>query len=191
MKLPSLKSLGSLLGRGDSQQDAPLTAPGVLRVLMVCSGNICRSPTAEGVLRGKLRQAGLGRQIAVDSAGTHGFHVSEAPDPRAVQSAKKRGYDLTKLRARPVEQRDFLRFHWIFAMDQKNLIWLEQNRPDEAQGRVALFLQQAGSPVHEVPDPYYGGAEGFERVLDLIEPACDTIARQLARSGPPADLGPF
>lgn len=191
MKLPSLNLLGKLLGKSDSQQDAPLSAPGVLRVLMVCSGNICRSPTAEGVLRAKLRQAGLGRQIAVDSAGTHGFHVSEAPDPRAVQSAKRRGYDLSKLRARPMDQRDFLRFHWILAMDQKNMIWLTQNLPEAAPARIALLLEQAGSPVHEVPDPYYGGAEGFERVLDLIEPACDTIAHQLARSGPPADLGPF
>jgi protein-tyrosine phosphatase len=128
MKLPSIPLVGKLLGRGGDREDAPLSAPGVTRVLMVCSGNICRSPTAEAVLRTKLRQAGLGRAFAVDSAGTHGFHVSEAPDPRAVQSAKRRGYDLSKLRARPVDPRDFLRFHWIFGMDQKNLAAAKEPR---------------------------------------------------------------
>jgi protein-tyrosine phosphatase len=187
MKLPSLKFWGQ---RADSE-DAPLTAPGVMRVLMVCSGNICRSPTAEGVLRAKLRQAGLGRMVAVDSAGTHGFHVSEAPDPRAVDAAKRRGYELAHLRARPLVQRDFLRFHWILAMDHKNMTWLRQNVPDAAPVQMALLLEQAGGPTEEVPDPYYGGAVGFERVLDLLEPACDAFARQLARSGPPADLGTF
>ncbi len=188
MKLPSLSAL-KFWGQGG--EDAPVTAQGVTRVLMVCSGNICRSPTAEGVLRAKLRQAGLGRMVAVDSAGTHGFHISEAPDPRAVQSAKRRGYQLAHLRARPVEQSDFSRFHWILAMDQKNLIWLQQNKPEGAPAQLALLLAQTGGPTQEVPDPYYGGAEGFERVLDLIEPACDAFSRQLARSGPPPDLGPF
>ncbi len=187
MRLPALK----FWGKGATQDDAPVTARGVTRVLMVCSGNICRSPTAEGVLRAKLRQAGLGRQVAVDSAGTHGFHISEAPDPRAVQSAKRRGYELAHLRARPLEQSDFSRFHWILAMDQKNLVWLQQNKPEGAPAELALLLQQAGAAVQEVPDPYYGGAEGFERVLDLIEPACDAFARQLVRSGPPVDLGPY
>ncbi len=185
------KLWGKISGQGADAPDASPGAPGVTRVLMVCSGNICRSPTAEAVLRAKLQQAGLGRAIVVDSAGTHGFHVSEAPDPRAVQSGKRRGYDLSKLRARPVDERDFLSFHWIFAMDQKNLIWLQQKVPDDSTVRIALLLEQAGSPVPEVPDPYYGGPEGFERVLDLIEPACDTIARQLARSGPRAERGPF
>lgn len=151
---------------------------------MVCLGNICRSPTAEAVLRFKLARAGLDQRIGVASAGTHGERGSP-PDARAVAAAAKRGYDLSAIRSRRFSKADFERFDWVMAMDRENLDHLSAICPPELNGRVALLLQHApASAVHEVPDPYYGGAAGFERVLDLIEPACDglllTLQKQLA-----------
>jgi len=160
----------------------PLPEP-ELRVLMVCSGNICRSPTAEGVLRAKLQAAGLAGQVVVDSAGTHGFHVSEPPDPRARRHALARGYDLSKQRARQVERVDFERFDRLLAMDENHRQWLLDMAPAGLEGRVgtlmAFAVRHAGQT--EVPDPYYGAAAGFERVLDLIEDGCDGLVADLLR----------
>lgn len=150
-----------------------------LRILFVCMGNICRSPTAEGILRAKLDAAGLAEGVQLDSAGTGDWHVGKAPDSRAIQAAAGRGYAIGDLRARQVAKDDFQRFDLILAMDQDNLAWLEQLRPDG--GAVPeLFLARQGLAVDEVPDPYYGGAAGFERVLDLLEGACDGLVAEVA-----------
>ncbi len=156
-------------------------AAGKTRVLMVCMGNICRSPTAEGVLRAKLQAAGLQRWVEVDSAGTHGFHVREAPDPRAQRHAAKRGYDLSALRARRVVAEDFERFDHVLAMDGDNLAFLRELAPPGSPARLDLLLSYARSTAapRDVPDPYYGAAEGFERVLDLVEDACDGLVDHL------------
>jgi len=141
-------------------------------VLFVCLGNICRSPTAEGVFRAALKQVGMADRIVADSAGLGDWHVGSPPDRRAILAAQRRGYDLTKLRARQVELADFARFGWILAMDRAILRELEELRPAEFAGHLGLFLDFAPElGVHEVPDPYYGGQEGFERVLDLVEAA--------------------
>jgi protein-tyrosine phosphatase len=160
---------------------ASVEAPS-LNVLMVCTGNICRSPTAEGVLRKKLERAGLDRRILVDSAGTHGFHQSEPPDPRAVRHAAKRGYDLSGLRARSVRTVDFSRFHWMLAMDESNLAWLMRHVREGGGPRIELLARQAPDlGVEEVPDPYYGPDAGFENVLDLVERACDGFLARLVQ----------
>ena len=154
-----------------------------LRVLMVCMGNICRSPTAEAVLRAKLRAAGLASRIAVDSAGTVGHHIGEPPDARAVSHAAARGYDLSALRARQVQPADFARFDWLLAMDEDNLEWLRRHAPPDAPGRCERLLALVGGPPAplDVPDPYYGGPAGFDHVLDLLEEACDRLVPLLAR----------
>jgi protein-tyrosine phosphatase len=141
--------------------------PAELRVLMVCLGNICRSPTAEAVLRHKLAQAGLADRVELDSAGTGGWHVGEPPDGRAIRHAAQRGYDLSLLRGRRVVDEDFRRFHLILAMDEDNLAELQRLRPEDGTAEVRLFADAA------VPDPYMGGPEGFAHVLDLIETASE------------------
>lgn len=152
------------------------------RVLMVCMGNVCRSPTAEGVLRAKLQQAGLAGRVVVDSAGTHGYHTGEGPDPRATRHAALRGYALEHLRARPVLEPDFARHDWVLAMDEANLSWLLKHRPADAPAQVELLMAYARrhADVREVPDPYYGGPAGFDHVLDLVEDACDGFVAHLA-----------
>jgi protein-tyrosine phosphatase len=145
-------------------------------VLFVCMGNICRSPTAEGVFRELANRSGLGETLLVDSAGTGDWHVGAPPDRRAVQAAKRRGYDLSLLRARQVEPADFARFGWILAMDQQNLRALEAMRPVDYPGHVGLLLALAPElGIDEVPDPYYGGPAGFEHVLDLVERASTAL----------------
>jgi protein-tyrosine phosphatase len=152
-------------------------------VLFVCMGNICRSPIAEGVFRKVAARAGLLGRIHIDSAGTHGYHAGEPPDRRATIAARARGYDIAPLRARQVEADDFLRFDWIFAMDQGNLRVLTELRPRGFIGHLGLLLDLAPHVgAREVPDPYYGGPEGFERVLDLLEPASTALVARLARS---------
>ena len=148
-------------------------------VLFVCLGNICRSPTAEGVFRAALEQVGLAGRIVADSAGVGNWHVGSPPDRRAIRAAQRRGYDLTRLRARQVDAADFARFGWILAMDRAILRELEELRPGEFAGHLGLFLDLAPElGVREVPDPYYGGAEGFERVLDLVEAASPKLVER-------------
>ena len=152
--------------------NAPTTRP--LRVLMVCLGNICRSPTAEAMLRTKVHEAGLDGRIEVDSAGTADYHVDSPPDRRAVAHGEKRGLKMKHLRGRQVGRDDFDRFDFILAMDEDNLADLLRIRPPGARAQVALLLSyapQAGA--REVPDPYYGGPDGFETVLDLVDAAAD------------------
>jgi protein-tyrosine phosphatase len=154
---------------------------------MVCMGNICRSPTAEGVLRAKLEAAGLRRHVEVDSAGTHGYHVREAPDPRAQGHAARRGYDLSTLRARRVADDDFERFDHLLAMDEDNLEWLRSQAPAGSRARLGLLMEHAlrHRDQRVVPDPYFGPAGGFDRVLDLVEDACDGLVQRLAREVAP------
>ncbi len=151
-----------------------------IHVLMVCMGNICRSPTAEGVLRHKLREAGLEGRVVVDSAGTHGYHVGAPPDERTQRHALQRGYDLSNLRARKIAASDFDRFDLLLVMDEDNLDRVLESCPAGRQSRLRQlmsFAPTAGSAV--VPDPYYGGAAHFERVLDLVEQACDGVVAHL------------
>jgi protein-tyrosine phosphatase len=169
-----------LQGEPDARATNPDAVPG-RRVLMVCMGNICRSPTAEGVLRAKLGRAGLLGRVLVDSAGTHGYHSGEAPDPRAIRHAALRGYDISQLRARPVQGEDFERFDWILAMDEDNLDWLRRRAPEGLDGRIGLLMTHARrhTAAARVPDPYYGTPAGFEHVLDLVEDACDGLVERL------------
>lgn len=152
-------------------------------VLMVCMGNLCRSPLAEGVLRHKLALAGLARRVQVDSAGTHCERGALA-DPRAVAVAARRGYDLRALRSRRVVDADFAQFDLVLAMDEDNLANLRDVCPAESQGRLRLLLEAAKRTdgVREVPDPYYGADNSFEHVIELIEPACEALVDQLMRT---------
>ena len=150
-------------------------------ILFVCLGNICRSPTAEAVFRQRAARQGLADRWLIDSAGTGDYQIGEPPDVRAVQHARKRGYDLGARRARQVSADDFERFDWILAMDRSNLSALDALRPSAYQGHLGLLLDFAPElGVRDVPDPYEGGAHGFERVLDLIEPACDGLIAHLS-----------
>lgn len=153
-----------------------------LSVLLVCMGNICRSPTAEGVLREKARQAGLEARLRIDSAGTHDYHVGSPPDPRARQAALGRGYDLSALRGRQVADEDFQRFDYILAMDRDNLANLLARCPAELRHKVRLFLSFSRRFAdREVPDPYYGGSRGFEEVLDMVEDAVEGLLEEARR----------
>ena len=169
-----------------------------LGVLFVCLGNICRSPTAEGVFRKKLSDAGLSSQVRVDSAGTGAWHVGNPPDRRAQAAATKRGIDLSMLRARQVAAQDFAQFDYILAMDEENRSSLIQQCPAGVPTRIALLLDFLPDPlpeplpgsmhshaqtpaVREVPDPYYGEGDGFELVLDLVEAACDGLIAEIRR----------
>jgi low molecular weight protein-tyrosine phosphatase len=143
-----------------------------VKVLFVCMGNICRSPTAESVFRRRVEEAGLDGEIYIDSAGTHDYHIGESPDPRTRQAAMQRGYDMSTLRGRQVSRADFRGFDYVLAMDNSNLSILRRLRPEDAAGHLGLFLEFATQhDEREVPDPYYGGEEGFERVLDMVEDA--------------------
>jgi protein-tyrosine phosphatase len=163
---------------------------GSLTVLMICMGNICRSPTAEGVLRSKLVQAGLQSQVVVDSAGTHAWHRGEPPDPRSIAHAQKRGYDLTGLRARPVTRVDFESCDVILAMDWNNLELLQDQCPPTHRtkiGRLSQYAQRYADPV--IPDPYEGGSAGFDHVLNLVEDACDGFVEFLLQKRNEASRG--
>lgn len=145
------------------------------RVLLVCMGNICRSPTAEAVLRAKAKQAGL--RIEFDSAGTENYHVGDAPDPRSIRHALARGYDLKSLRARQVHAADFHEFDLILAADEINLRELRRRCPQEQHHRLALFLGDVA-----LPDPYYGESDDFEKVLDLVEKQAIRLIEAWSRS---------
>lgn len=154
-------------------------------VLFVCMGNICRSPTAEGVFRHQVERAGLARRIAVDSAGTHGYHVGEPPDLRSQKAARARGYDLSAQRARRFEAEDYARFDYVLAMDRANLAAMEGLRPSGFSGHLGLFLDFAPAlGRREVPDPYYGGARGFEEVIDMIEQASAGLLAKILGTAP-------
>ncbi len=140
-----------------------------VKVLFVCMGNICRSPTAQGVFEALISEAQLQDHVAIDSAGTHAYHVGKRPDERATEAASQRGIDLTAQRARHVEAGDFARFDYVLAMDSSNLDDLLSICPEQHQAKVKLFMEFADSNASEVPDPYYGGSKGFERVLDMVE----------------------
>jgi protein-tyrosine phosphatase len=145
-------------------------------------GNICRSPTARGIFESLVAEARLAHRVQVDSAGTHAYHLGEPPDQRATQAAARRGVDLSRQRARRVEPADFVRFDYVLAMDSSNLDDLLSICPQEHRGKVRLFLEFAGPSVQrDVPDPYYGGAQGFERVLDLVEEGARGLLEDIRR----------
>jgi protein-tyrosine phosphatase len=152
-------------------------------VLFVCLGNICRSPTADGVFQKLVSDAGLSKRIRIDSAGTANWHYGRAPDPRTVAAAKKRGFDLSQLCARPVIASDFDEFDYILAMDNENLANLDALKPANYSGHLGLFLE-FGSQSHyrEVPDPYHGGSQGFELVLDLVEDAAAGLLQSIQKN---------
>ena len=147
-------------------------APERIEVLVVCTGNICRSPTGEGVLRHLAAQRGLADRIRVRSAGTHDYHVGECPDARTMRHAEGRGYDLSAQRAMQVAPSHFREFDYILAMDRTHLRLLRGMAPKDATARLGLFLEASASwKGQDVPDPYYGGPEGFDLVLDMVEEA--------------------
>ena len=157
-------------------------------MLFVCTGNICRSPTAEGVARGIAQQRGLDSRFHFESAATHGYHVGDPPDPRALRVARNRGYDLSAQRARRVTEFDFERFDLVLAMGYDHLDWLRRACPRQHHGKLRLFLSYVdGDLAGEVPDPYYGEMNGFEAVLDLIEGAVGGLLRSLE---PERQFGP-
>jgi protein-tyrosine phosphatase len=151
-----------------------------VKILFVCLGNICRSPTAEAVFRAIAARDAPDLTVEVDSAGTAGYHIGAPPDPRTISAAHRRGYDMSPLRARVVEPRDFELYDLILAMDRENLSALHRRAPAHTRERVRLFLEFApDAGVTEVPDPYYGGPNGFEEVLDLIEAASNGLLQHL------------
>ena len=154
----------------------------MIKVLLVCMGNICRSPTAEGVFRAQVEAAGLDRQIHIDSAGTHDYHIGDTPDGRAQTAAAKRGYDLSRLRGRQVGQEDFLAYDYILAMDMDNLTRMQAQCPAKYAHKIGLFMEYSKNFLErEVPDPYYGGGAGFEKVLDMVEDAGQGLLAHLKR----------
>ena len=150
------------------------------RILMVCLGNICRSPTAHGVMRQVVAREGLQAQVVVDSCGTHGFHEGDPPDARAQQHALQRDYDLSDLRSRPLSAADFDSADLILAMDMQNMTLLRAQCPAAHQNKLRLLTEYGQRlHAHSVPDPYFGGANGFEQVLDLVEDACEGVLRAI------------
>ena len=151
-----------------------------VRVLFVCLGNICRSPMAEGVFRKRVADAGLTEVIEIDSAGTHAYHVDEPPDPRAQAAVRRRGIEIGGLRGRRATGEDFTRFDYILAMDHENYEHLEAIAPEEHVHKLRLFLEYATRCAERaVPDPYFGAANGFDRVLDMIEDAAEGLLRDI------------
>ncbi len=143
-------------------------------------GNICRSPTAEGVFRRMVEARGLNNYLHIDSAGTHGYHTGCSPDPRSASTAAKRGYDLSSIRSRRVEGKDFQEFDYLIVMDQENFAYLKALCPSEARAETRLLMEFSKKfTEREVPDPYYGGTRGFERVLEMVEDASEGFLEYL------------
>lgn len=166
---------------------APAAGQPSTSVLFVCMGNICRSPTAQAVFGEHAARAGLRGRVLIDSAGIGDWHVGEPPDPRAIAHAHRRGYDLSSLRARQVRREDFSRFAWILAMDIAILRDLVALRPSGHAGHVELLLDLVpGVAMREIPDPYFGGPEGFEKVLDLTERASAALLERVRAAIPSA-----
>ncbi len=154
----------------------------MVKVLFVCMGNICRSPTAEGVFANIVERQGLNDIIEIDSAGTHAYHIGNPPDPRSQECALQRGIDLSSLRARRVNKQDFNEYDYILAMDKDNYSELEEICPDELLEKLKLFMDFAPHLSNkEVPDPYYGGSNGFERVFDMVEEAAQGLLRDIQK----------
>ncbi|HUW75043.1 MAG TPA: low molecular weight protein-tyrosine-phosphatase [Gallionella sp.] len=150
------------------------------KVLFVCMGNICRSPTAEAVFRHYVESAGMSADIFIDSAGTHDYHIGDKPDARAQHAARQRGYDMSELRGRQVGGDDFRHFDYVLAMDSANLAILQQIAPPDSNTRARLLLEfSRHHRERDVPDPYYGGADGFERVLDMVEDAAQGLLEEI------------
>jgi protein-tyrosine phosphatase len=153
-----------------------------ISVLFICMGNICRSPTAEVVFRHYVERAGVSDHFVIDSAGTHDYHIGDAPDLRSKGAAKQRGYDMSDLRGRQVDIADFTRFDYVLAMDEENLSILKRLRPQNIESYLGLFLEFAQNyEEKEVPDPYYGGSDGFEHVLDLVEDAAEGLLKHIRK----------
>ncbi|MDF3074874.1 MAG: phosphotyrosine protein phosphatase [Alphaproteobacteria bacterium] len=150
-------------------------------VLFVCTGNICRSPTAEGVLRHQAKLAGLQDRLLIDSAGTHGYHIGDPPDKRSIAAARRRGIDLSSLRARRFIRQDFEKFDYVLALDRGHFDLLRADCPKSHVARLSLFLSHLGENLHDVPDPYYGGSKDFEHALDLIERGCAALLAYIRR----------
>jgi len=152
-----------------------------ISVLFVCLGNICRSPTAEAVFRKKVVDAKLHDRFFIDSAGTAGYHIGAAPDARAIDKGNLRGYDLTSIRARKVSMDDYLEFNYIIAMDKQNLAYLNAHKADTNFSRIQLMLQSSEQTTEnlDVPDPYYGGEQGFDEVLDILEIAAQNLLNNI------------
>jgi protein-tyrosine phosphatase len=166
-----------------------MNATDSVSVLFVCMGNICRSPTAEAVFLHCVQQAGLVKHIHIDSAGTHDYHIGDMPDARTQRAALRRGYDMSRLRGRQVAAGDFMRFDYVLAMDEANLAILKRLRPRDAQSHLGLFLEFAEHhDEREVPDPYYGGSDGFERVLDMVEEAAGGLLKHIRQHHLQQDL---
>ncbi len=147
-----------------------------MKVLFVCMGNICRSPTAHGVFRQYVHESGLSHAVTVDSAGTHAYHIGEAPDARSQQHALKRGYQLSDLQARQLKPTDFDEYDLLLVMDWDNYALTEQQCPPNKKHKIRRLTEFCKTlEASVVPDPYYKGAEGFEEVLDLVEDACDGL----------------
>ncbi len=152
-----------------------------ISILFVCMGNICRSPTAEAVFHHQVQAAGLQHLIATDSVGTHDYHIGSPPDERSQAAARLRGYDMSRLRGRQVAVADFATFDFILAMDNYNLSLLQKKCPAEHLHKLGLFMEHSESfSEREVPDPYYGGDQGFNQVLDMVEDAAQGLLRKLS-----------
>lgn len=174
--LPSRPTTITAMNPTTAHHDQPV------RVLFVCMGNICRSPTAQGVFQQLVERCGLAERIEIDSAGTHAYHIGEPPDVRASAAARARGIELEHLRARRATVEDFRTFDYVLAMDQDNLRDLQALCPPEFAQRLRLFMDFAPqTKTREVPDPYYGGPSGFDRVLDLVEAASAGLLADIRR----------
>lgn len=159
-----------------------MTVERTVGILFVCMGNICRSPTAQGVFEKLAETHGLRHKLRIDSAGTHAYHAGEAPDPRAINAAQKRGYELSHIRARKIRTQDFFEYDYVLAMDRDNLRFLESLNTTADGVRPGLLLEyHPNSQLMDVPDPYYGGLHGFEQVLDLVEEAASHLLKSIGR----------